>query len=214
MTQLKEERDKSDKLLLNILPYDIANRLKSGETNIANRHDEITIIFCDLVNFTPQAQLLSPNKLVQILNKIFKKFDDLSIKYGVEKIKTIGDSYFAVAGLKDNKQQSAINIIEMAKNFIKSIYKLNKNTPEMDLKIRIGVHTGPIVAGVIGKNKFAYDLWGAAVNLASRLETTCEPGKIHISEDTKKLLKDNYSYKIKEKTNIKGIGLVNTYFIE
>ena len=214
MAQLEEERDKSDNLLLNILPSDIADRLKSGETSIANKHDEITIIFCDLVNFTPQAQLLSPNKLVQILNNIFKKFDDLSVRYNVEKIKTIGDSYFAVAGLKDNKQQSAVNIIEMAKSFIDSIKNINENTPEMDLKIRIGVHTGPIVAGVIGKNKFAYDLWGASVNLASRLETTCQPGKIHISEHTKELLQNNYSYKKKEKTDIKGIGLVNTYFIE
>ena len=124
--ELKEERDRSEQLLLNILPKDIAQRLKSGETDIADKHDNVSIIFCDLVNFTPQAQKLNPNKLVKILNNIFKTFDDLSKEHGIEKIKTIGDSYFAVGGLNEEKTQSAINIIELGKQFIKSIaYEIN-----------------------------------------------------------------------------------------
>ena len=213
MQELQEERDRSEHLLLNILPIDIAQRLKSGETDIADKHDNVSILFCDIVNFTPQAQKLNPNKLVKILNNIFKRFDDLSYKYGIEKIKTIGDSYFAVGGLNSDKTQSAINIIKLAKQFIKSIHNIDQNIPEMELKIRIGVHTGTIVAGVIGKNKFAYDLWGASVNMANRLETTCPPGNIQISEETKSLLGDNFSYQLQELTDIKGIGTLNTYLI-
>tara|TARA_Y100000768_G_scaffold234837_1_gene177546 strand:- start:6 stop:794 length:789 start_codon:yes stop_codon:yes gene_type:complete len=213
MQELQEERDRSEHLLLNILPIDIAQRLKSGETDIADKHDNVSILFCDIVNFTPQAQKLNPNKLVKILNNIFKRFDDLSYKYSIEKIKTIGDSYFAVGGLNSDKTQSAINIIKLAKQFIKSIHNIDQNIPEMELKIRIGVHTGTIVAGVIGKNKFAYDLWGASVNMANRLETTCPPGNIQISEETKSLLGDNFSYQLQELTDIKGIGTLNTYLI-
>tara|TARA_B100001250_G_C19814254_1_gene797362 strand:+ start:1026 stop:2597 length:1572 start_codon:yes stop_codon:yes gene_type:complete len=213
MQELQEERDRSEHLLLNILPKDIAQRLKSGETDIANKHEDVSIIFCDIINFTPQAQVLSPNNLVKILNVIFKTFDDLANKHNIEKIKTIGDSYFAVGGLNTDKSQSANDIIELGKDFIKAINVIDKNTNKMELNIRIGVHTGPIVAGVIGKNKFAYDLWGAAVNMANRLETTCPPGCIQISEHTKTLLGDNYSFEIKEKTKIKGIGEVNTYLV-
>ncbi len=213
MQELQEERDRSEHLLLNILPKEIAQRLKAGETDIADKHDDVSIIFCDIVNFTPQAQKLNPNKLVKILNNIFKTFDDLSVKYGIEKIKTIGDSYFAVGGINNNKTLSAINIIKLGKEFITSIKEIDKSTPEMSLEIRIGVHTGPIVAGVIGKNKFAYDLWGASVNMANRLETTCPSGSIQISEETKTILGNNFLYEIQEMTDIKGIGTINTYIV-
>ena len=213
MLELQQERNKSEHLLLNILPADIAERLKSGETDIATKHDNITILFSDLVNFTPQAQDLSPNRVVHILNKIFKSFDDLAVKHNIEKIKTIGDSYFAVGGLQTDQIQAAKNVIEFSIEMLETISRIDKNTTEMELKIRIGVHTGPVVAGVIGKNKFAYDLWGASVNMANRLETTCPPGNIQISEYTKNILGDVYNYNLKEKTNIKGIGQVNTYII-
>ena len=131
----------------------------------------------------------------------------------IEKIKTIGDSYFAVGGLQTDQIKAARNVIEFSKEMLETINRIDKNTTEMELKIRIGVHTGPVVAGVIGKNKFAYDLWGASVNMANRLETTCPPGNIQISEHTKNILGDVYNYNLKEKTNIKGIGQVNTYII-
>ena len=211
--EIRKEKEKSDNLLLNILPKDIANRLKSGEELIADKHNEVSILFADIVEFTPQSKNLNPKELVTILNTIFSKFDDLSTKYNIEKIKTIGDNYFAVSGLGSNVKNPALNIILMAKDMIKTIKTINKTIDSMELTIRIGVHTGTIVAGVIGKNKFAYDLWGASVNMANRLETTCPPGHIQISEETKTLLMDKFSYKIQKMTDIKGIGSVNTYLI-
>ena len=213
MHELAEEQEKSENLLLNILPEEIAERLKKGESNIATKHDNVTMLFADIVNFTPQSKDLNPNKLIVILNKIFSSFDDLSTKYKIEKIKTIGDSYFAVSGLNDEASTSAINIIKMAKEMIQSVSNINKNTTEMNIQIRIGIHSGSVVTGVIGKHKFAYDLWGAAVNMASRMESTSKPGKIHISDQVKILVKDKFSYKRRKKIEVKGVGLINSYFV-
>ena len=214
MTELEKEQEKSENLLLNILPHDIAERLKAGETDIATKHDNITILFADIVNFTPQSQNLSPNKVVNILNKIFISFDNLAEKFSIEKIKTIGDNYFAVGGLYSTGYEGAKNILEMAKEMIDSIKNINITISEMDLNIRIGIHTGPIVAGVIGKNKFAYDLWGASVNMASRMESTGKPGKIHVSEETQHILKTDYTFEPVGKKIIKGIGEVDTYMLK
>ena len=208
-----EEQEKSENRLLNILPKNIAERLKKGESNIATKHDNVTMLFADIVNFTPQSKELKPNKLIVILNKIFSSFDDLSTKYKIEKIKTIGDSYFAVSGLNDEPSTSAINIIKMANEMIQSVCNINKNTSEMNIQIRIGIHSGSVVTGVIGKHKFAYDLWGAAVNMASRMESTSKPGKIHISDQVKMLVKDKFSYKRRKKIEVKGVGLINSYFV-
>jgi class 3 adenylate cyclase len=214
LLELEKERDKSENLLLNILPQDIAQRLKSGETDIASKHENVSVLFADIINFTPQTKDLSPSKVVHILNDIFSAFDDLARKLNIEKIKTIGDSYFAVGGLHTDDSEGAVNIMELAKEMINAIHYINKNTVEMELQIRIGVHTGPAVAGVIGKNKFAYDLWGATINMANRLETTCpSSGGIHISESTKVILKDKYKYQLCTNTEIKGIGKINTYLI-
>ena len=213
MHELAEEQEKSENLLLNILPEEIAERLKKGESNIATKHDNVTMLFADIVNFTPQSKDLNPNKLIVILNKIFSSFDDLSTKYKIEKIKTIGDSYFAVSGLNDEASTSAINIIKMAKEMIQSVSNINKDTTEMNIQIRIGIHSGSVVTGVIGKHKFAYDLWGAAVNMASRMESTSKPGKIHISDQVKILVKDKFSYKRRKKIEVKGVGLINSYFV-
>ena len=213
LIDLKEEREKSDNLLLNILPRKIADRLKTGEVTIADKHKNVTILFADLVNFTPQAKDLSAQKLVGILNLIFKRFDVSADLYDIEKIKTIGDSYFAVGGLKTNPEDGARKVIQFAKEMILIIKEINNSVKEMNLEIRVGVHTGNVVAGVIGKNKFAYDLWGSTVNMANRLETTSENGKIHISKETKENLGDLFKYVKREKINIKGIGETRTYFI-
>ena len=214
MSELAEEQKKSENLLLNILPEDIAERLKAGESNIATKHDNVTMLFADIVNFTPQSKDLKPNKLIVILNKIFSSFDDLSTKYKIEKIKTIGDSYFAVSGLNEDPSKSAINIVKMAKEMIQSVYNINNDTSEMDIQIRIGIHSGSVVTGVIGKHKFAYDLWGAAVNMASRMESTSKAGKIHISEQVKVLVKENFSYQDRNKIEVKGVGIINSYFVD
>ncbi len=213
LKELAEEKEKSDSLLLNILPYDIAKRLKNGENEIADNYDNVTIIFTDLIDFTSQANKISAPILIRILNKVVRKFDDLTIKYSLEKIKTIGDSYFAIGSLTEDKGISAINIIKFSKSILLELSKINKSTPEMDLNIRIGVHTGSIVAGIIGKNKFSFDLWGAAVNKASRLETSCPPGRIHISKETKDLLGKNYKYEVKKDVEMKGLGKVDTYIV-
>ena len=214
MGELAEEQKKSENLLLNILPKKIAERLKAGETDIATKHDNVTMLFADIVNFTPQSKRLKPNQLIVILNQIFSSFDDLSTKYNIEKIKTIGDSYFAVGGLNEEPSISANNIIKMAREMIQSVETINEATSEMNIEIRIGIHTGPVVTGVIGKHKFAYDLWGAAVNMASRMESTSEPGRIHISEQVKSLAGDNFSYKERKKIEVKGVGVINSYFVE
>lgn len=213
LIELQVEREKSDNLLLNILPNEIADRLKQGEATIADRHENVTILFADLVSFTPQAKNLTAQKLVEILNLIFRKFDTSADLYEIEKIKTIGDSYFAIGGLKGTPENSAIKVVQFSLEMIEIIKDINKITPEMNLEIRVGIHTGNVVAGVIGKNKFAYDLWGAAVNMANRLETTSRNGKIHISKETKNILGDNYTYTSREPIEMKGIGNISTYFI-
>ena len=213
LMELQIEREKSDNLLLNILPRKIADRLKKGEVTIADKHENVTILFADLVNFTPQAKDLSAQKLVSILNSIFKRFDVSADLYDIEKIKTIGDSYFAVGGLKTKPEEGARKVIQFAIEMILIIKEINNIVEEMNLEIRVGVHTGNVVAGVIGKNKFAYDLWGSTVNMASRLESTSGNGKIQISKETKEILGKSFEYIEREKIDIKGIGKTKTYFI-
>ena len=211
--EIQMERDRSESLLLNILPEEIANKLKNNEKDISKRHENITILFTDLVNFTPQAKQLTAGKVVNVLNVLFKEFDDLTKKHGLEKIKTIGDSYFAAGGLTGNVKNAAKEAIELAKEMVNTTNQLNDKTDYMELHIRIGIHTGNVIAGIIGKNKFSYDLWGATVNFASRLESTCEPGKIQISQETKDIISGGLNLEKRTGVVIKGIGTINTYYI-
>ena len=213
LEEIRKEKEKSDSLLLNILPKEIADRLKSGEELIADKHNEVSVLFADIVEFTPQSQNLNPKELVSILNSIFTHFDDLSTKYDIEKIKTIGDNYFAVAGLQLGGRKSAINLINMAKDMISTINDINDGLSVMNVSLRVGIHTGPIVAGVIGKNKFAYDLWGATVNKASRMESTGDKNKIQISSETYSLIKQEFEILEERKVDIKGLGATKTYII-
>ena len=157
---------------------------------------------------------IGAQQTVDILSELFTEIDALARLHNVEKIKTIGDSYFAVGWLRNNPKESAINIIRMAKEMILSVSEINNNTSEMDIQLRIGIHAGPVVTGVIGKHKFAYDLWGAAVNMASRMESTSIPGKIHISEQVKSLADEEFSYKKREEVEVKGVGVISSYFVE
>ena len=213
LEEIRKEKDKSDRLLLNILPKNIATRLKGGESLIADKHNEVSILFADIVEFTPQSKKLNPTELVSMLNTIFSEFDDLSIEFGVEKIKTIGDNYFAVSGLNEDSKSSTVNLINMALKMLQSITRINKESKLMELGIRIGIHSGPVVAGVIGKNKFAYDLWGSTVNMASRMESTGTKNKIQISEKTYNIVKGSFKFKIRENVDVKGIGLTDTYYV-
>ncbi|TVU52262.1 MAG: PAS domain S-box protein [Arthrospira sp. PLM2.Bin9] len=209
---LQHEREQTERLLLNILPKKIADKLKQQPSVVAESFAEVTVLFADIVGFTQLASELSPVDLVNLLNKIFSAFDMLTEAYGLEKIKTIGDAYMVVGGLPIRRDDHAIAIAEMAMNMQKVMAELNK-TQNRTLSIRIGIHSGPVVAGVIGLKKFIYDLWGDTVNTASRMESHGVPGKIHVSEDTYQLLQHQYLFEKREMIDVKGKGKMITYFL-
>lgn len=210
---LEIEKEKSERLLLNILPKAIAERLKLGERTIANGHPVVTVLFADLVGFTAMSRRTPPAELVGILNGIFTAFDLLVEKHRIEKIKTIGDSYMLAAGIPLHREDHAQAVADVAIEMIATLNRLNAANGT-DLKIRVGINTGPIVAGVIGKRKFTYDLWGDTVNLASRMESSGLPGFIHVSESSYQALKENFVLEERGITHCKGIGDVTTYFLK
>ncbi len=212
LQKLAIEQEKSEKLLLNILPQPIAERLKQGEKNIADSFSDVTVLFADIVNFTRQAANLSPEKLVEILNQVFSAFDQLAKKYGIEKIKTIGDAYMVVGGLPTPRSDHAEAIAQMAIEMQRQIgeFSLTQGKP---LQMRIGIHTGPVEAGVIGTQKFVYDLWGDTVNIASRMESQGVAGKIQVTMVTYERLKQKYKFEERHPIPVKGKGEMNTYFL-
>ena len=208
---LATEREKSDRLLLSLFPDSIAGQLRDSNQSIADSFENVTILFADIVGFTRYASHMSPNDLVAMLDEIFSEFDALADKYGVEKIKTIGDSYLAVGGLPLPDENHCQAIADMALEMNQVIKE--KYTIKYNLTLRIGIHTGQAVAGVIGNKKFAYDIWGDCVNIASRFEASGHPEKIHITEDVKKLLGDAYVYEDCGQIAIKGKGMMHSYFL-
>lgn len=178
--QIEEEHDKAQDLLLNILPESIANRLKNGSHSIADEFENTTVLFSDFVGFTELAEKMKPEKLVKMLNGIFSRFDDLTDTYGLEKIKTIGDSYMVAAGIPDHREQHAEVIARFALDMLRVLEEFNREYKQA-LVIRIGINSGRVVAGVIGKKKFIYDLWGDTVNIASRMESHGVSGEIQVS---------------------------------
>jgi len=211
--KLQIEREKSEKLLLNILPKPIADRLKTGARTIADSFSEVTVLFSDLVGFTELSTGISASDLVEQLNEIFLAFDILTELHGLEKIKTIGDAYMLVGGLPTPRDDHAEAVADMAIDMFEAIERLNKQN-HTNFKIRVGIHTGPVVAGVIGKNKFNYDLWGDAVNVASRMESHGIPGGIQISEATYRLIFDKFVFKKRGPIEVKGKGEMVTYLLE
>jgi class 3 adenylate cyclase/CheY-like chemotaxis protein len=213
LRQLQIEQEKSEKLLLNILPKPVADRLKQGERVIADSFPEATVLFADLVNFSHLSASLSPSQLVERLNEIFLAFDILAELYGLEKIKTIGDAYMLVGGLPTPRPDHAEAVAEMALDMLEAIARINRQN-RSDLQIRVGIHTGPVVAGVIGKNKFNYDLWGDAVNTASRMESHGVPGRIQVSQSTYRKLARHFSLEKRGLVKIKGKGEMITYLLK
>ena len=209
---LEIEQEKSENLLLNILPVSIAQRLKAGERVIADEHDKAVILFADIVGFTDISQRVTPRVLVENLNKIFTHFDGLVDKYGLEKIKTIGDAYMVASGLNGFNYGQVRNMTDLALSMACDIknFTLDGYT-KCDL--RIGIHIGSITAGVIGSKKFSYDVWGDAVNTASRMESFSEAGKIQVSEDLYDYIKDDYECLHRGKMEIKGKGPMDLYFL-
>ncbi len=209
----QKEHDRSEGLLLNILPRPIAERLKEKQDIIADRFAEATILFADLVNFTKLSARTSPQELVTMLNRVFSIFDRLAQEYGLEKIKTIGDAYMVVGGLPEPRIDHAQAIAEMAISMQTEIARLNNETIG-PLSLRIGINTGPVVAGVIGTQKFIYDLWGDAVNMASRMESHGVENCIQLTENTYQRLKDHYLCEKRGMIDVKGKGKIKTYFLK
>jgi guanylate cyclase len=212
-TALQQAHQESERLLHNILPVEIAHRLKSGEAVIADRVEEVSILFADLVGSTPLAERLSADQMVELLNEIFCPFDDLADELGIEKIKTVGDAYMVVGGLPVWRADHAEAVAEMALGMRQELLRhpVDGFGP---LQMRFGIHTGSVVAGVIGKRKFSYDLWGDAVNTAARMESHGVPGEIQVTEDVYRRLKGTYRFHPRGRIDIKGKGPMETYFLQ
>lgn len=203
-------QQQSDRLLANMLPASIAEQLKQNTGAIACRYDAVTILFADLVDFTGLATRYSPTRLVELLNHIFSTFDDLASMMGLEKIKTIGDAYMVVGGLPTPTTNHAEQVMVMAMTMLAAIRTIRQDDGR-PLQLRIGINTGPVVAGVIGRKKFSYDLWGDAVNIASRMETQGVAGHIQVSPSTYHMLKHRYQFEPRGSVSIKGRGNMTTY---
>jgi class 3 adenylate cyclase len=209
---LRVEQEKSEGLLLNILPRMIAEQLKQDQSAIAEQFEEATILFADIVGFTPLSSSMPPTELVDLLNQIFSRFDRLTQRYSLEKIKTIGDAYMAVGGLPMPKSDHPEAIAEMALEMQREITRVTWNNTQ-PFRLRIGINTGPVVAGVIGVTKFIYDLWGDAVNVASRMESQGSPGRIQVSAATYKRLQQKYLFEKRGEIEVKGKGKMTTYWL-
>jgi len=218
--QVEVEREKSEQLLLNILPKTIAERLKKGEKHIADPIQEVSIFFCDIVGFTKLSEKITPAELVQKLNEIFTELDQLAKKHKLEKIKTIGDSYMAVCGIPEPNSYHTLHTAQFAFEVINNVRKYSLTNDGIPVEIRVGLHCGNVVAGIIGENKFAYDLWGDAVNMASRMEQSGTPGKIHVSEEFCLHLNQNFGSETgmqfikRGEIEVKSKGKVGTYYLE
>lgn len=209
---LQMEQMKSERLILNILPKPIAERLKKNEKNISSSYEDVTILFSDIVGFTQMSSLLTPSDLVALLNDLFTRFDKRAELLGLEKIKTIGDAYMAAGGVPVPRADHADIVADMALGMLEDLAEFNRDN-QISLQMRIGLNSGPVVAGIIGFTKFSYDLWGSTVNVASRMESSSVIGKIQISPSTAKALSGRFDLQGREVMEVKGIGKVLTHFL-
>lgn len=212
LKELDNERMRSEKLLHNILPAAIAERLRGGEEVIAEVFPEVTVFFSDIVGFTSLAAKLGPHETVNLLNALFDKFDELVEKHGVEKIKTIGDSYMVVGGLPNRDPLHCQHVAEFALEALVFIEEFSKSYP-YPIEMRMGIHTGTVAAGVLGRKKFSYDLWGDVVNVASRFESTSRPNKIHVSEAVFVRLSDDFVLLDAGSVELKGKGAASSHYL-
>ena len=210
LAQIKYERDRADALLHSMLPALVIRRLRDGETVIADRIDSATVVFADIVDFTPLVARTDPQELLQHLAEIFSRFDELTAKHGVEKIKTIGDGYMAVSGIPDTCADHPERALALAREMI----RVMDEDVGKGLSIRVGLHSGPLIAGLVGRLRFVYDVWGESVNLASRLEASGRPGRIHVSEDSFAVLEAMVRASEECAPDLKGFGQVRTFLID
>jgi guanylate cyclase len=204
---LAMERERSERLLLNVLPAPIAERLKGGESLIADAAPEVGVLFADIAGFTPMSEAMAPQDIVRLLNEVFTLFDDLAGAYALEKIKTIGDAYMVASGLLEPRPGHAENLARMALDMQREVRRLNT------LELRIGIDIGPVVAGVIGRSKFIYDLWGDTVNTASRMESQGIRGAIQVTERAYNRLASAFEFEERGTVEIKGKGPLRTYLL-
>jgi len=208
LSLLEEEQERSERLLLNVLPADIAEKLKRGDTTIARQYQSASVLFADIVGFTPMSASLEPAELIDLLNGVFSHFDDLVAQHGCEKIRTIGDSYMAAAGVPAVRSDHASALALVALG-------MRSHTGTLEgIELRIGINSGPAVAGVIGRSKFQYDIWGDMVNIASRMESHGVSGKIQVTETTYELLRDAFVLTPRGVIDVKGKGRMSTWFLE
>ncbi len=215
-SELSQEKEKSDKLLLNILPKEIATELKDKGRAVPRHYKEVTILFTDFSSFTEHSTKMTPHQLVETLNECFSSFDEIIERHNLEKIKTIGDSYMCAGGLPIENKTNPVDAINAAIDIRQWVFEWNKirqKEKKDQWQIRIGLHTGELIAGVIGKRKFVYDIWGDTVNIAARMESTCEPGMIQISSVLKNLLSESYRFTLRNDIFVKGKGKMNTYYV-
>ncbi|MFB6346898.1 MAG: adenylate/guanylate cyclase domain-containing protein [bacterium] len=215
--KLEEERQRSEELLLNILPEEVAGELKESNRRIAHGYDDATVLFADIVDFTPLAEELKPASVVTLLDDIVRSFDRIVEDYPVEKIKTIGDEYFLIAGVPNPIDNHAVVAASVAVEMVNEVQSYRRKGDE-SFDISIGLNSGPVVAGVIGTDKFVFDCWGDTVNVGSRMESHSEPGKIQITASTKKAIEDQdnenqFEFESRGKIEVKGKGLMETYFL-
>lgn len=214
--QIKEEKAKSDELLLNILPEEIAEELKGKGRSEARAYALVSVLFADIKGFTSSAEKMSATDVVKHLEHYFTTFDEIMDKYALEKIKTIGDAYMAAGGIPQPNTSNPIEMVCAAlemQQFMKNYKEAKDNQQELCWELRLGINTGPLVAGVIGKNKFAYDVWGDTVNTASRMESNGEVGRVNISGVTYELVKEYFDCEYRGKVKVKGKGEVDMYFV-
>lgn len=210
-------QQRTNELLLNILPKETADELKDTGFSPARHFDEVTVLFTDFKNFTQISEQLSPQELVDEINYCYSAFDNIITKYHIEKIKTIGDSYMCAGGLPVSNRTNAVDTVCAAieiRNFMKQEKDKRESSGTSFFEIRIGCHTGPVIAGIVGIKKFAYDIWGDTVNIASRMESSGEAGKINISGSTYNLVKDKFNCTHRGKIDAKNKGLVDMYFVD
>ncbi|MGZ8270398.1 MAG: adenylate/guanylate cyclase domain-containing protein [Methylophilus sp.] len=212
MQALSVEQARSEKLLLNVLPETIASRLKNNDGLIADSHPSVTILFADIVGFTELSNNMTPFELVNLLSGIFSVFDSLADGWKLEKIKTLGDGYMVVGGVPLDLENHAFAVVSFACEMRNALNLFNKKMG-YDLHMRIGVSTGAVVAGVIGTSKFAYDIWGDTVNMASRMEQTGLVDEIQVSQSTYEILKDAFRFEVRKDIQVKGKGVVDTYLV-
>ncbi len=210
--RLEFEQLKTEKLMLNILPRPIAERLMRGEQNISGNYPEVSILFSDLIGFTDMSSQISATELVRLLNDLFTRFDTRALALGLEKIKTIGDAYMAAGGLPIPRSDHAEICAEMALGMFEDLAAFNQEHSR-SLNMRIGINSGPVVAGVIGFNKFSYDLWGHTVNTASRMESTAHPGRVQVAPATYAALEGKFLMEAAGEVLCKGLGKVTTHFL-